>query len=521
MRLFVRQHCAFKIVFTPDPVVCCEHTGLFFSRVAVNADGALAMPASAKSRLAKKAVRKEEARRRAKFLATGNRTLTVVQGRDWFERYGKCDMVVTELFWKLAKLACLSQWHAKYDLSAPKVDSQNASLELLRLRSAFVDSLQPGAGPDLVSAGLNRCAVVGSSGSLLDGALGREIDGHDIVLRFNNAPTVGYDAFVGSRSDVRILNSHATAAILQRCAVITKQGLCEPTPNVSQCCPRGHLVLNSGRDPIVDCFRRACGKPTAPNVLPLLGKHTLVDVFTKRLEPLSIMSGIYGLVSALLLCSREVNLYGFSTGTASRVRSPSSRGPMGQYHYYDNCGHFDSDALNKTANIMGQDWFQGEYAGRRIRLVSPSPGAGAAAAQGPRATLPPPQPCPDRKAVAYVSSLLQRRREAWARERGAGGGLPPCCEHAIPEARGMRACVTIAEHAQCTGTLRRHCPVACEACRLCPGHGQLSSYQKMWSGLTSEQLRNPPLPDYYGTRKAKIVRAMDDVTVFSQNVKTA
>jgi hypothetical protein len=35
----------------------------------------------------------------------------------------------------------------------------------------------------------NQCAIVGSSGSLLNFQLGREIDRHDMILRFNGAPT--------------------------------------------------------------------------------------------------------------------------------------------------------------------------------------------------------------------------------------------------------------------------------------------------------------------------------------------
>ena len=58
-------------------------------------------------------------------------------------------------------------------------------------------------------AACNSFAVVGSSGSLLEAEFGREIDAQDVVIRFNNAPSEAYESFVGSRTDVRILNSHA------------------------------------------------------------------------------------------------------------------------------------------------------------------------------------------------------------------------------------------------------------------------------------------------------------------------
>ncbi|XP_032886926.1 beta-galactoside alpha-2,6-sialyltransferase 1 isoform X2 [Amblyraja radiata] len=51
------------------------------------------------------------------------------------------------------------------------------------------------------------CAVVASAGSILKSKLGREIDAHDAVLRFNRAPTIGFESDVGNRTTIRIVNS--------------------------------------------------------------------------------------------------------------------------------------------------------------------------------------------------------------------------------------------------------------------------------------------------------------------------
>ncbi|XP_048398883.1 beta-galactoside alpha-2,6-sialyltransferase 1-like [Stegostoma tigrinum] len=53
----------------------------------------------------------------------------------------------------------------------------------------------------------NTCAVVASAGSILRSRLGREIDAHDAVLRFNGAPTIGFESDVGTRTTIRIVNS--------------------------------------------------------------------------------------------------------------------------------------------------------------------------------------------------------------------------------------------------------------------------------------------------------------------------
>lgn len=60
---------------------------------------------------------------------------------------------------------------------------------------------------DLANSGSwGRCAIVGSSGSLKRIPHGQEIDQYDTIIRFNSAPTKGYEHMVGSRTDYRVVN---------------------------------------------------------------------------------------------------------------------------------------------------------------------------------------------------------------------------------------------------------------------------------------------------------------------------
>eukprot|EP00899_Mesostigma_viride_P023903 jgi/Mesvir1/4698/Mv21593-RA.1 len=53
---------------------------------------------------------------------------------------------------------------------------------------------------------LSSCAVVGNSDSVLQHKDGPIIDAHAMVIRFNEAPTVGYEQHVGSKTTIRIQN---------------------------------------------------------------------------------------------------------------------------------------------------------------------------------------------------------------------------------------------------------------------------------------------------------------------------
>ena len=67
-------------------------------------------------------------------------------------------------------------------------------------KKGYVSTILQGEG----ATGGSSCAVVGSAWHLQDSELGREIDGHDYVVRVNDAPTQGYESDVGARTTHRV-----------------------------------------------------------------------------------------------------------------------------------------------------------------------------------------------------------------------------------------------------------------------------------------------------------------------------
>jgi len=147
------------------------------------------------------------------------------------------------------------------------------------------------------------CAVVGSSGIVLNYDHGSDIDEHDMVFRFNSAPTRGFEKHVGSKTTYRITNTQ-------------NWGFHEPKTDESI------LIHFRAKSAIKGLFWNS--KQKKPLKLYAFAPD-FVEYVAQKVNFLAT-SGLYGILLALQRC-HSVSIYGFQVST--------QHGTL--YHYYDPC----------------------------------------------------------------------------------------------------------------------------------------------------------------------------------------
>lgn len=85
--------------------------------------------------------------------------------------------------------------------------------------------------PELDGASI---AIVGNAGYLKDARFGRLIDAHDLVLRMNNFHLDGFEAAIGSRTDIFITNFSAHTVKLDRPELRAARFILSSRPNSFQ-----------------------------------------------------------------------------------------------------------------------------------------------------------------------------------------------------------------------------------------------------------------------------------------------
>ena len=74
--------------------------------------------------------------------------------------------------------------------------------------TAFINYTEERVFKEPLKVPLNKVAIIGGSSSLSKNNFGKEIDEHDYVVRFNRAPTKGFEDIAGSKCSLRVANNH-------------------------------------------------------------------------------------------------------------------------------------------------------------------------------------------------------------------------------------------------------------------------------------------------------------------------
>eukprot|EP00873_Tetraselmis_striata_P037894 jgi/Tetstr1/458158/TSEL_044649.t1 len=182
------------------------------------------------------------------------------------------------------------------------------------------------------------CAIVGNSGAMLFDSLGREIDAHDVVLRFNQAPTAGFERHVGARTMVESLNTPFARRLAD---ATSSEGLAGNNTRWLWRNPKTILMLfepSKMREVYVQ-LREQLPRSEVLMLGPqfIHSAMRLHEALRARLQRLGLgsmcgekpMSGFYAVALALRVC-RHVDLYGFDAWADSMANVHRRR-----YHYFD------------------------------------------------------------------------------------------------------------------------------------------------------------------------------------------
>ncbi|XP_077441039.1 alpha-N-acetylgalactosaminide alpha-2,6-sialyltransferase 5-like isoform X1 [Vanacampus margaritifer] len=181
------------------------------------------------------------------------------------------------------------------------------------------------------------CALVTSSGQLVGGARGQEIDRSECVIRMNDAPSVGYERDVGRRTSLRVVAHSSLQRVLrrQRELLNASQGAVFVFWGPSSCMKRdgrghvyNHLKMLNQQLPSLKVYIISRLKMMAFD--ELFKNETGID---RKSSNSWLSTGWFTMAMALELCDR-INVYGMVP--PDHCRTPSN--PSVPYHYYEPSG---------------------------------------------------------------------------------------------------------------------------------------------------------------------------------------
>ncbi|KAJ6985885.1 beta-1,6-galactosyltransferase GALT29A-like [Populus alba x Populus x berolinensis] len=205
------------------------------------------------------------------------------------------------------------------------------------------------------------CAVVGNSGILMQKEYGELIDGHEVVIRLNNARTERYERNVGVKTNISFVNSN----ILHLCG--RRQGcFCHPygpnVPMVMYICQPAHFldytVCNSSHNaPLIVTdprFDVLCAR-----IVKYYSLKRFVEETRKSLDEWGSVhdgsmfhysSGLQAVMLAVGICDK-VGIFGFGKSASARHHYHTNQKAELKLHDYEAEYEFYHDLVSNPQAI--------------------------------------------------------------------------------------------------------------------------------------------------------------------------
>jgi low affinity Fe/Cu permease len=256
-------------------------------------------------------------------------------------------------FWPRFRLL-VNTWVTTKQRFEPKV--------MQRLLSTVKDPIDNGDAAKSRGRRYHTCAVVGNSGILLNRSYGAIIDEHEMVMRLNNARTMGFERFVGKKTTIAFINSN----ILHQCSR-RFQCFCHPhgtnVPIVMYVCQLIHLmdvaVCSSTHtsplivtDPRFDCLTARIVKwYSAKDFVEKTGRPLNEWSDAHEGSTFHYSSGLQAVMLALGICD-EVNLFGFGKFNGTKHHYHTSQKKELPLHDYEAEYIFYDDLVNRRLEAI-------------------------------------------------------------------------------------------------------------------------------------------------------------------------
>mmetsp|Transcript_34506 Transcript_34506/g.78770 ORF Transcript_34506/g.78770 Transcript_34506/m.78770 type:complete len:751 (-) Transcript_34506:101-2353(-) len=202
------------------------------------------------------------------------------------------------------------------------------------------------ANGSLMHGPRKTCAVISSSGVLQAHKYGTDIDGADIVIRFNDAPTKGFESNVGRKDVVRLMNNLFASQLLHNRSKVTLE------EHIT------YVVFPISEQEIADTAKVQRMYPNIDIFSADMGLQREATIALRKLYPSSwfqlrqsgsawmATTGAAGMLIALSVCD-EVKAYGMASSTIEH-KYP--------YHYYDRAFAFQKS----HSAMLPWDWHADE-----------------------------------------------------------------------------------------------------------------------------------------------------------------